>query len=65
MTVIFHRHFREVGYCNRGMRELCRRENIDWPDFVRNGIPADRLRALNNAMVNRVIDSVEKGGHGQ
>lgn len=65
MTLVLHRHCREVGYCNRGLRTLCEREGIDWPDFLRHGIDADRLRALNNAMAQRVIEQAERENDGQ
>ena len=64
MTTITHRHCREAGYCNRGLRELCAREGIDWPDFLRNGIDAVRLRNLNNAMAEKVI-ALAENEHGQ
>ena len=65
MTIILHRHFRDLGYCNRGMREFCQREKIDWSAFVQNGIDAERLRALNNAMIERAIVHAERAGNGQ
>lgn len=65
MTIVLHRHCREIGFCNRGMRELCSRENIDWAAFVRHGIPAERLRAMNNAMADLAIARAERDDHGQ
>jgi hypothetical protein len=47
------------------MREMCAREGIDWPDFVKNGITADALRAMNNAMAERVIAHAERLSNGQ
>jgi len=65
MTVVLHKHCREIGYCNRGLREWCAREGFDWPSFVKNGIDADVLRATNNAMAGRAIAQAEKDEHGQ
>lgn len=66
MTVVTHRHCREIGYCNRGLRAWFAREGMDWPDFLRHGIDAERLRALGqNAMVARAIDRAERGTDGQ
>lgn len=64
MTIITHRHCREVGYCNRGLRQMCDRIGIDWPGFLKNGIAADELRKTGNAMAERVIAHAEKDSHG-
>lgn len=65
MTIVMHRHCRELGYCNRGLREWFAREGLDWPDFLNHGISAETLRATNNAMAERAIALAEKDGHGQ
>lgn len=65
MTVVTHRHCRDLGYCNRGLREWFAREGMDWPAFVRHGIAADVLRATNNAMADRAIAHAEREAHGQ
>ena len=52
MTVVLHRHCRELDYCNRGMRAWFKREGLDWAEFLRNGIAAERLKQTNNAMAD-------------
>jgi hypothetical protein len=64
MTIVTHRHCRELGYCNRGLREWFVREGLSWSDFLKQGIDAETLRAKNNAMVDRVIARAEIE-HGQ
>lgn len=59
MTVVLHRHCRELGYCNRGLREWFSREGLDWAGFLKHGIAADTLRATNNAMADRAISKAE------
>ena len=54
-----HRHCRELGYCNRGLREWFGREGLSWPDFVKHGIDADILRARNNCMADRAVERAE------
>lgn len=65
MTQITHRHCREVGYCNRGMREWCVSQGLDWQAFLKQGISADTLRQTGNAMAERVIAHAEMEAHGQ
>lgn len=65
MTTVLHRHCRELGYCNRGLRQWFTSEGLDWADFLRHGISADRLRLMNNAMADRAIALAEGKPHGQ
>lgn len=65
MTIVLHRHCRELGYCNRGLRQWFAREGIDWADFLKQGIPAERLRLTNNAMAERAIALAEGEAHGK
>ena len=64
MTIVTHRHCRELGYCNRGLRAWFAREGLDWADFVKNGIAADILRQHDNAMAERAIAHAEGAAHG-
>lgn len=65
MTVVTHRHCREIGYCNRGLRAWFSREGLDWADFLKRGIAADRLRHCSNAMAERAIAHAERDRDGQ
>lgn len=65
MTIILHRHCRELGYCNRGLREWFAREGLDWPAFVKHGIDAEVIRQRDNAMAARAIALAERDMHGQ
>ena len=65
MTIVTHRHCRELGYCNRGLRAWFAREELDWADFVKHGIAADVLRQRDNAMAERAIARAEsEAAHG-
>lgn len=49
---------RSLRYCARGVRELFSRYGLDFSDFLKNGIPADKLlEATNND--GMVIAAVE------
>lgn len=58
--IVTHADMRAVGYCNRGGRDFFASHGLDWADFVRNGIDSDVLRALNDAMADKVIEQAEK-----
>lgn len=59
MTIVLHRHCRELGYCNRGLRRWFSSEGLDWADFLKNGIAAETLRQRDNAMAERAIARAE------
>ena len=65
MIIVTHRHCREVGSCNRGLRLMAARHGIDWANFLKFGISAEALRALGNAMAERAIARAEGDAHGQ
>lgn len=65
MTVVLHRHCREIGYCNRGLRQWFASEGLDWSAFLKHGIDADALRSAGNAMADRAIARAEEDTNGQ
>lgn len=65
MTTVRHVHMRDLGYCNRGAREFFQRHALSWPDFVEQGIDAEKLRQTGDAMAQRVIEHAERVGYGQ
>lgn len=65
MTIVLHRHCRELGYCNRGLRKWFSSEGLDWSDFLKRGIAADTLRAHDNAMADRAVEHAEREINGQ
>lgn len=60
------RHARSVmcpnqkGYCVDGMRIWFEANNLDFKDFVRNGIEAETLRATGDMMALAVIEQAEQ-----
>lgn len=65
MTIVLHRHCRDLGYCNRGLRAWFAHVGLDWADFLKQGIAADTLRQFDNAMAERAIAHAEGEAHGQ
>jgi len=51
---------RAVGYCRRGSHTFSEMYGLDWMDYLHNGIPASKLRSLNDALVNKVIEQARK-----
>jgi len=47
---------REVFFCSRGIRLFCAKYGIDYSDFIKNGIDADKLLSYNDSMANQVVE---------
>lgn len=65
MTTVLHRHARELGYCNRGTREFFARHGMDWPTFLREGLPASAFEATGDAMALKLVKHAEEDSRGQ
>ena len=65
MNIILHRHCRELGYCNLGLREWFSREGLDWPAFVKHEIASEVICLRDNAMAERASALAERESHGQ
>lgn len=63
--IVLHRHLREIGYCNRGSREFFRRHGLDWADFLKRGIEAEKLLATNDAQAENLVKHAERVTNGQ
>ena len=50
---------RKAGYCLAGARRWAQARGLDFRIFVRDGIPASRLRDLNDALADAVISRTE------
>jgi len=55
---------RALGYCSRGMREMCEQKGLSWENFLKNGIDAEELRKLDDSMANKLIEQAEKRNAG-
>lgn len=49
---------RSLRYCARGVREFFARHELDYSDFLQNGIPAEKLLAAsgNDAMAVAAVE---------
>lgn len=55
------RHVRAAGMCSYGAREFFKRYDLDWSEFLRNGIPAETLIKIGDAMALQVVKVAENG----
>jgi hypothetical protein len=58
---------KRTGFCARGARAWFERHELDWGDFVRNGIDAQRLLDTGDGLALILVEharTVEAQGHG-
>lgn len=58
MIIVEMKHFRQLHNCSRGVRRGFQRYNLDYSDFLKNGISADKLLEVtnNDSMVLAVVE---------
>jgi hypothetical protein len=54
--IVYMRHLRDLGYCAKGVRAFCCRHSLDFGRFLRDGIAADELLAMNDAMATAAVN---------
>jgi hypothetical protein len=64
-ATVLHRHLRELGYCNRGARAFFARHGLDWPAFLRGGIPAEQLERTGDAMALKAVEHAKGACNGR
>lgn len=47
---------RAAKMCSKGARAFFARHDLDWRDFLKNGIAVETLEEINDAMSNKVIE---------
>jgi len=55
--VITLQHVRNVLYCSNGTRAFFAKYNLDYSDFLKNGIDEQKLLDLNDSMANKVVEA--------
>lgn len=62
--IVYSSDLRKIKFCSGGAREFFKTYQLDYSDFLKNGIDSELLKALNNgqgdAMSNRVIEYIAK-----
>ena len=54
------RHLRQAGLCSRGARLYAAEHGYDWTKFLDEGMPIEEVRAIDDAMAQRVADLAEQ-----
>lgn len=54
--VITMRDIRAAKMCSGGARQFFQRHNLDWSDFLVNGIKSSLLSATGDSMALRVVE---------
>lgn len=58
-TTVRIQHARALGFCAAGCRRFFARHGLDWARFVRDGLPAEDLRATGDALASRLVEKAE------
>ena len=54
-------HIRAAKMCSSGTRDFFKRYNLDWQDFLKNGIDAEEFRKTKNELAMQVVRIAENG----
>jgi len=46
------------GYCAKGIRKWFETNDLDWQDFLKNGIDESKVLKINDAMSNKLVNEV-------
>lgn len=55
-VLVLQKDMRALKYCSRGVRDFFKRHDLDYSDFLKNGIPASTLEATGDAMAKAVAE---------
>lgn len=54
------KHIRKAGMCSRGLRRFAAERNLDLDEFLKNGMPVEEAKKIDDAMVQRVVAIAEE-----
>lgn len=54
-------HLRQIKFCCGGARKFFKRHNLDWQDFIKNGIPSEKLLATKDGMAEQLVEHAKNG----
>ncbi len=53
---------RSLNYCSRGLRAFCKKHNIAYIKFAKDGINSEVLLKTNDSMALKLVSLAEKEG---
>jgi hypothetical protein len=60
-VIVRMRHIREARMCSSGARAFFERHGLDWGQFLKQGIEADKLSSTGDAMALAVVEVAKNG----
>ena len=60
MAIIKIQHARTLGYCLKGVKKVIEKHNLDWKMFVKEGLPEEQLKDIDDAMIKKAIELAKK-----
>ncbi len=54
--IITRADLHDIRYCFKGARKFFAKHSLDWQDFVKNGIEAEKLLATKDAMADKLVN---------
>ena len=54
--MIYLSDLRKLGYCAKGTKAFFESHELDWKNFVKNGIEEEKLKATNDAMAIKLAE---------
>lgn len=62
---VFMRHIRRAKLCAGGTRTWWKDNGLDWNDFLKNGIPGEKLLETGDPFAQRVVEIARAEQDGQ
>lgn len=59
---VYRRHLNALKYCARGSREFFQKHNLDWSDFLRNGIEREKFIDTGDSMALKAVQVADRDG---
>ena len=59
--IITMRHIRKAKMCSKGGRAFAKKHNVDWEDFLKNGVDSKDFEDMDDAMVQKVLEIARVG----
>lgn len=63
--IVRHSDLRALGYCNNGARDFFKKHNLDWTEFVKNGLPEEQFIETGDAMAIRLVEFTKERVNGR
>ena len=57
---VLHEDMRVLNYCNRGARQFALRHNLDWSEFLVNGLDVKVLENIDDDMARAVVAQAKR-----